>query len=83
MIAGHDRQRTSPAPEVGKSRDAATAVHLGLAHSGPHPEIAEIADDRQRIVAPEAGYKFAETVSPFRLIGSQMNVAGEIMGQIA
>ena len=54
MIPGHDLQSTATIPELDESHDSVTAEHLGFGGPGAHPEIAEVANDRQRITRSQA-----------------------------
>ena len=49
VIAHHDRQRAPLAPEVRQSLKAWIIGQLALGVPGPHPEIAQVADDHQAI----------------------------------
>jgi hypothetical protein len=79
VIARHDRQRASLAPELGQGPKALAAQQIDLPSPRSHPEVAEVTDDEEVVVTGQSAQPRAEAPVAIGTIESQVNIAREVM----
>lgn len=78
VITDQDDEGASPRSELSECAEARASHWIAISLSRSEPEVAEIADDGQRIVGGEAIDEARESSRAFGAVEPEMNVTGEI-----